>query len=133
MRATSSYAQFATLSEAKSLLGIEVHFRWDDSRLDLNYMGNAHAFDRFAHVIDSIGLHMVDSVIIVSQSSPEGTYEHNIRLSQRRAATMRRAIEHRHPELKELLRVHPDGKSWLQLREYVKNDQRMNFRCYAVG
>ena len=35
---------------------------------------------------------------------------------------MRRAIEQRHPELKDLLRVHPDGESWLQLREYVARD-----------
>lgn len=123
--AGSSYAQITLKSEAKSLVGIEVHFRWDDSRLDLDYMGNAQTFDRFAYVIDSIGLHMIDSVVIVSQSSPEGVYEHNIRLSQRRAATMRRAIERRHPELKEQLRVHPDGESWMRLREYVANDTKM--------
>lgn len=109
----------------KSLMGIEVHFRWDDSRLDLGYMGNERTFERFAEVIDSIGLHMIDSVVIVSQSSPEGTYEHNRRLSQRRAATMRRAIESRHPELIGRLHVHPDGESWQRLREYVVNDTQM--------
>lgn len=106
-------------------MGIEVHFRFDKSQLDLGYMGNAQAFDRFARVIDSIGPTMVDSVVIVSQSSPEGVYEHNLKLSQRRAATMRKAIEQRHPELGNRLHVHPDGESWLQLREYVKNDKRM--------
>lgn len=111
--------------QQKSHVGIEVHFRWDDSRLDLDYMGNAQTFERFAHVVDSIGLHMIDSVVIVSQSSPEGVYEHNLKLSRRRAATMRRAIERRHPELKELLRVHPDGESWERLREYVVNDTKM--------
>lgn len=126
MGVTKSYAQITLHSEVKSLVGIEVHFRWDDSRLDLNYMGNNQTFERFAHVIDSIGLHMIDSVVVVSQSSPEGTYEHNTRLSQRRAATMRRAIESRHPELKELLRVHPDGESWMQLRELVANDTVMS-------
>lgn len=109
----------------KSLMGIEVHFRWDNSRLDLGYMGNERTFERFAEVIDSIGLHMIDSVVIVSQSSPEGTYEHNRRLSQRRAATMRRAIESRHPELVGRLHVHPDGESWQRLREYVVNDTQM--------
>lgn len=116
------HAQITLQSEAKSLVGIEVHFRWDDSRLDLGYMGNAQTFERLSHVIDSIGLLKIDSIIVVSQSSPEGPYERNMRLSQRRAATMRRAIEQRHPELKDLLRVHPDGESWLQLREYVARD-----------
>ena len=118
-------AQITLKSEAKSLMGIEVHFRWDDSRLDLDYMGNAQTFDRFAHVIDSIGLHMIDSVVIVSQSSPEGAYAHNLNLSRRRAATMRQAIEQRHPELSEQLHVHPDGESWERLREYVANDTKM--------
>ena len=109
----------------KSLMGIEVHFRWDDPRLDLHYMGNDKAFDRFAEVIDSIGLHMIDSVVIVSQSSPEGTWRHNQRLSERRAATMRRALNQRHPELSDRLHVHPNGESWERLREYVASDTKM--------
>ena len=123
--ASSSYAQITLKSEAKSLMGIEVHFRFDKSQLDLDYMGNRDALARFTHVVDSIGLLKIDSIVVVSQSSPEGSYEYNTRLSQRRAATMRRAIERRHPELKELLRVHPDGESWEQLREYVAKDTIM--------
>ena len=125
MGVTKGYAQITLQSEAKSLVGIEVHFRFDNSQLDLNYMGNRDALSRFTHVVDSIGLMKIDSIVVVSQSSPEGSYTHNMRLSQQRAATMRRAIERRHPELKELLRVHPDGESWAQLREHVKNDTVM--------
>ena len=125
MGVAEGHAQVAQQSKAKSLVGIEVHFRWDDPRLDLHYMGNDKAFDRFAEVIDSIGLHMIDSVVIVSQSSPEGTWRHNQRLSERRAATMRRALNQRHPELSGRLHVHPDGESWERLREYVVNDTRM--------
>ena len=119
------YAQLAVHGEAKSLVGIEVHFRFDKSYFDINYMGNDASLDRFAHVVDSIGKHFIDSVVIVSQSSPEGVYEHNVKLSRRRAATMRNVIEQRHPDLGSRLRVHPDGESWAQLREYVKNDTRM--------
>lgn len=109
----------------RSLVGIEVHFPFDKARLDLDYMDNHKAFDRFARTLDSIGIYRVDSVVIVSQSSPEGVYEHNLKLSRRRAATMRRAIEQRHPELDGRLYVHADGESWDRLREYVKNDRRM--------
>lgn len=121
----NGYAQPAAKSEVKSLVGIEVHFRFDKSDFDLSYMGNDASLDRFAHVIDSIGKHFVDSVVIVSQSSPEGVYEHNIKLSKRRAATMRSVIEQQHPDLSSRLYVHPDGESWAQLREYVKNDTVM--------
>lgn len=106
-------------------MGIEVHFRFDKSNLDLSYMGNEQALARFSHVIDSLGICNIDSVVIVSQSSPEGVYEHNLKLSRRRAATMRHAIENSHPELGSRLHVHPDGESWMRLREYVKNDKQM--------
>ena len=109
----------------KSLLGIEVHFRFDKSTLDLNYMDNAQSLDRFGYLLDSIGLDKIDSVVIVSQSSPEGVYEHNIMLSRRRAATMRRTVEQRHPELVSRLTVHPDGESWARLRENVAKDKKM--------
>ena len=123
--ANSSAQSSVKHGRQKSLMGIEVHFRWDDPRLDLHYMGNDKAFDRFAEVIDSIGLHMIDSVVIVSQSSPEGTWRHNQRLSERRAATMRHALNQRHPELGDRLHVHPDGESWERLREYVASDTKM--------
>ena len=121
----SSYAQSVTKSEGKSLMGIEVHFRFDNDSLDLNYMGNERALNRFARVIDSLGLHTIDSVVIVSQSSPEGVYLHNLKLSRKRAATMREVIEQRHPALSSRLHVHPDGESWTRLREYVKNDRQL--------
>ena len=120
-----AYAQFRSHGPNKSLRGIEVHFRFDKHNLDLNYMGNEQSLQLFAEVIDSIGLHRVDSIVIVSQSSPEGTYEHNRKLSINRARTMRHTIEQRHPELADRLHVHPDGESWEQLRELVKNDTRM--------
>ena len=118
-------AQLFRKSEQKSIVGIEVHFRLDKHYLDLKYMGNEESLRNFAHKIDSIGLQRIDSVVIVSQSSPEGVYEHNLWLSENRAKTMRKYIESNHPELKEKLFVHPDGESWLQLREYVKNDTKL--------
>ena len=121
-------AQVQTTSVGKvprRLLGIDVHFRFDKSQFDMNYMGNAQALDRFAQAVDSIGLDRIDSVVVVSQSSPEGVYEHNMKLSRNRAATMRRIVLQRHPELENLLHVHPDGESWEGLRRYVANDKKM--------
>ena len=112
-------------SPQKRLLGIEVHFRFDKSQFDMNYMGNALALERFAHAVDSIGLNRIDSVVVVSQSSPEGAYGHNVKLSRSRAASMRQVVLQRHPELEPLLYVHPDGESWEGLRAYVANDKKM--------
>lgn len=118
-------AQTLTKSEQKNIVGIEVHFRHDKHDLDLNYMGNEKSLAQFAFVLDTVGLERLDSVVIVSQSSPEGVYQYNVRLSQNRAATMRSYIEEHHPEIKDKLYVIPDGESWQLLRDYVANDTKL--------
>ena len=105
--------------------GIDVHFRWDDYNLELDYMGNRASLGNFAHKIDSIGIAKIDSIVVVSQSSPEGVYEHNLMLSENRAKTVRTHLLENHPELEGRLIVRPDGESWLRLREYVLKDTVM--------
>jgi len=114
--------EFASVSDT---LSYEIHFRWDKSRLDTMYMGNNHVFDAIIAKLDSIGHAKIDSVVIVSQSSPEGPYYHNQALSKRRAAAMRAYMEGRHPEITDRLTIEPDGESWGQLRQYVARDTVM--------
>lgn len=120
---------FDTTSEgiriSKRIENIEVHFKFDKSELDLDYMGNNESLQNFARKIDSIGISRIDSIVIISQSSPEGVYEHNIKLSRNRASTMRKYILDKHPQLRNNLRVYDDGESWQQLREYVEKDTLM--------
>lgn len=103
----------------------EIHFRWDKSYLDTLYMGNDRSLAQLAAQIDSIGIARIDSVVIISQSSPEGTFRHNEKLSMRRAATMRSYMESHYPALTDRLLVRPDGESWLQLRELVRTDEKL--------
>lgn len=104
---------------------IEVHFKFDKHNLELDYMGNEASLQKFADKLDSIGLSKIDSIVIVSQSSPEGVHAYNLRLSRNRANTMRQYILDRHPELSGRLFVYPAGESWGQLREYVRKDTLM--------
>ena len=104
---------------------IEVHFKFDKHNLELDYMGNEASLQKFADKIDSIGISKIDSIVIVSQSSPEGVHAYNLRLSRKRANTMRQYISDKHPELSGRLFVYPDGESWGQLREYVRKDTLM--------
>ena len=121
-----AYSQEKYIRHDKRVTDIEVHFKLDNYTLDLGYMGNDAALRRFAEITDSIGLSKIDSVIIVSQSSPEGPYERNQMLSENRAGTMRKYILDNHPELAERLCVQPDGESWGRLREYVEKDTLMD-------
>ena len=52
-------------------LSVEVHFRLDESKLDLSYLGNDRALAHVADLVDSIGVKKIDSIVVVSQSSPE--------------------------------------------------------------
>jgi hypothetical protein len=103
----------------------QVHFKFDKHDLDLGYMGNEASLRKFADKLDSIGISKIDSIVVVSQSSPEGVYLHNLKLSRNRAETMRQYIASAYPDLSSRLFVHPDGESWIQLREYVRTDTLM--------
>ena len=109
----------------KHRLHIDVHFKFDNYDLMLDYMGNRTSLQKLAHKIDSIGISNIDSIVIVSQSSPEGVYEHNLTLSKNRANTMHKYILDKHPELIGRIFVNQEGESWAQLREHVKNDALM--------
>lgn len=109
------------LSKVDSV-SMEIHFRWDKSYLDTLYMGNDKTLAKMRALINQIPVEQIDSVVIVSQSSPEGTWRHNQNLSTRRAATMRKYMEEQYPQLKHALQVSPDGESWGQLREWVRTD-----------
>ena len=56
----------------KRLENVEVHFRFDRYNLELDYLGNEKSLQDFANMIDSIGVSKIDSIVIISQSSPEG-------------------------------------------------------------
>ena len=121
--ASVSFAQTVYVNSGqKRIVDVEVHFRWDKHDLDMEYMGNDASMARFARIIEHIGPEYIDSVVIVSQSSPEGPYKYNVRLSERRAATMRGYVLENFPVLSGKLHVHPDGESWEQLRWYVECD-----------
>lgn len=128
-RASCGFVRIDTLSNGirihKQRRNIEVHFKFDKYDLDLDYMGNRATLQNFSHIIDSIGISRIDSIVIVSQSSPEGVYEYNQMLSRNRADAMYEYISKNYPELSRFLYVYPDGESWSQLREYVKKDSLM--------
>ena len=99
-----------------------VDFRWDKSTLDTLYMNTGRRLRELSDSIAAIGLERIDSVGLVSYSSPEGMSAYNARLAQRRAATMSLYILSAHPELGDRLSVDADGESWHLFRERVLSD-----------
>ena len=115
------------LSAEERLRPFEIHFHWDKTFWDPDYLGNGETIKSLAACIDSIGVDRVISLTVKSQSSPEGVYEHNLWLSDHRAATMREIIAKYLPaELQDRVTVDPDGESWARLRDYVCKDSKLS-------
>ncbi len=104
---------------------LEFNFRFDRYELDMNYMDNNTILRQLDRILDSIGIENITKLEILSQSSPEGVYEHNIWLSERRSETMGRFMNENYPELSGIMSTSPDGESWQMLRDYVSKDTRM--------
>ena len=67
----------------------------------------------------------IDSLTVISYSSPEGAYNYNRRLSQRRALSIQKYLNKQHPELIDRTRVTPDGESWHLFRARVLTDTKL--------
>ena len=70
----------------------------------------------------SIGGGILDSLTVVSYSSPEGNWWYNVNRSKRCAAAMRRHLEGEYPELHDRMSVTPDGEAWHMFRQRAMTD-----------
>ena len=103
-------------------------FRWDQSNYEDNYLGNAEAADKLFNMLEEIGQESIDSVSVVAYASPEGVYEHNLKLSRNRAKEFNTAVKQRLglQEKNFPIRVTAGGEAWEQLRYRVAADSTMS-------
>ena len=105
-----------------------VYFRWDRTNYEDNYLGNSDAAEKLLDLLEDIGAERVDSVSVMAFASPEGVYEHNLKLSRQRArefnAVVRQRIGLSHPDIH--ITVAPGGEAWEQLRYRVAADSTMS-------
>ena len=109
----SVYVQEATL-----------HFRWDKSDYEDTYLQNSDAAEKLCQFLEMLGEDRIDSVSVMAYASPEGVYEHNMKLSRDRAKQFRIAMQQRMAMdgLDVKLRVRPGGEAWGPLRKRVAED-----------
>lgn len=103
-----------------------IDFRWDKSYLDLNYMQTGERLKELSDSIASIGIGKIDSIRVVSYSSPEGKYLYNLNLSRRRAASTANYLIKTYPSLQKLIFTTPAGESWHLLRSEIENDKSLS-------
>ncbi len=103
-------------------LYFEIKFRFDKYDLDMDYMENRNILQQFDSVLNAIGVENILKLEIISRSSPEGAYEYNVWLSEKRSATINRFMQDNYPHLTDVMTDNPEGESWQALRDYVTAD-----------
>jgi len=103
----------------------EIHFRLNSADLDLSYMDNGLSLLHLDMIIDSIGSENIKAIEIISQSSPEGTLERNIWLTEHRSMAMMNYMKRVFPELSDRLSINKITESWENLSKYVAQDPHM--------
>ena len=103
-------------------------FRWDKSSYDESYLANNDAADVLFKLMEKYGEQRIDSVSVVSFASPEGSYKHNIELSETRALQFNEAVKSRIglSGSNIPIRISSGGEAWEMLREAVAADSKMS-------
>lgn len=104
---------------------MRVYYPYDDATLMRSYMNNSQIFDEIDEIIASDG-DVVPCFEIISYSSPEGDWNYNLRLSRRRANSLKRYLESRYPQLVGNITINPNAESWEELHKLVSSDNRLS-------
>ncbi len=111
--------------ESGSEISFSLYFRWDKSEHDEDYVSNKGALDRFINQVRQIDKATINSIDVTSYSSPEGVYEHNMKLSRERARYVRTLLRTNIPELSSRIHVRSGGEAWGPLRDRVAADRKL--------
>lgn len=112
---SKSFGKFCTLD-------FNLDFKLNNSVFYKTYLDNDSVVRLLFDSIYSIGIENIDSVVVVSYSSPEGSYANNVSLSQRRAMSMKKFFDTNFPEFKEKLVVRQGNESWFLFKEAILAD-----------
>lgn len=104
---------------------MQISFRFDKSGIELEYKDNRQVITRLDSLIRAIDPETLDSILVITQSSPEGIHEHNLELSRKRAARTVRFLRDLYPELKDKIRAEPQGEAWKALKARILQDKKL--------
>ncbi len=79
---------------------LKIYFHYDLSQIDPNYMSNRQALNLADSLLrDSLFISTLRTIEITAQSSPEGSVEHNKKLSERRRESLEQYFIASHPQI----------------------------------
>ncbi|MBR4227903.1 MAG: DUF3575 domain-containing protein [Bacteroidales bacterium] len=94
--------------------------------LDREYRYNARAFAHLDSLLAVRGQVFVDSVIVVSKSSPEGPFKGNEALSVNRSKAIYDYVVSAYPNLADKVRVSSEVESWGEFAQMVSEDPTLS-------
>lgn len=94
--------------------------------LDREYRYNARAFAHLDSLLAVRGQVFVDSVIVVSKSSPEGPFKGNETLSVNRSKAIYDYVVNAYPNLADKVRVSSEVESWGEFAQMVSEDPTLS-------
>ncbi len=117
-----SCAFISTAQEKKNISESILYFRLNQTEIELAYMDNERSIKMIDRLIDSVSLPAIDSIILISKSSPEGPYRYNIHLSEQRACNVAQFLKKRYPSLSPKINSSHTGENWKQLVSDISTD-----------
>ena len=105
---------------------IRVFYRFDSAVLDRSYLDNPSVFAKLDSLMKSVNPEDVQDLQVISYSSPEGVWEYNVGLSERRARAFAKYIQDTYPSFRGKVSIHPDGESWDDLKASIEADTRLS-------
>ena len=109
----------------------KVYFPYDDARFSPDYLDNPATLARLDSVINVHGLDAIDAFVVVAKSSPEGRYQYNMNLAERRALSMRDYLLKRFPELKDKVTLEHGVSPWPASRD-KKDLVRLRYAAFRM-
>ena len=100
------------LPEGGFVYDFQVFFPVSENILDKSYMENEKTLALLDSVLLSHGTTAVDSILVVAQSSPEGSYSSNLELAFARASAMCTYLEENYPSLTGKIAAQASVAAW---------------------
>jgi len=112
---------------------LRITFPSNSATLNRSYRANIRSFAVLDSLLDIHGMVFVDSVLVVSKSSPEGSEKNNISLAERRAKAMHDYVVSKYPNLAGRVLLRPEGEAWDEFRQLVLEDGALDSRTRALA
>ena len=129
---------FAASGQERVKLGSEefaydfrIYFRFDDAKFYDDYLENPQSLAKLDSVISVYGVNVIDSLVVVAKSSPEGPHDYNVRLAQRRAQSMKEYLVSHYPELNGKITLEAGVSPWPKSRN-KKDLIRLRYAAFRM-